>query len=59
MIYVMIVKWQSDIENTKESVLTACDKPYHTNKKLTEMGGYLSLAELGIYWCKWKIHCFM
>jgi len=29
----MIVRWQSDLENTKESVLSDCDKPYHTNKK--------------------------
>jgi len=26
-----IVRWQSDLVNTKESELSVCDKPYHTN----------------------------
>jgi len=30
MDYVYIVRWQSDLANTIESVLTVCDKPYHT-----------------------------
>jgi len=25
----LIVMWQSDIENTKESLLPVCDNPYH------------------------------
>jgi len=29
----MIVGWQSDIVNTKESVLPFCDKPYHMNTR--------------------------
>jgi len=32
-IRVMIVRWQSDLVNTKESVLPVCDKPYQTNKR--------------------------
>ena len=28
-----IVSWQSDLENTKESIFPVCDKPYH---KITE-----------------------
>jgi len=33
LIRVKIVMWQSDIVNTKLSVLPVCDKPYHTNKR--------------------------
>ena len=32
-IRVMIFRWQSDIVKTKESTLSGCDKPYHTNKR--------------------------
>ena len=28
---VYIVRWQSDLINTNENVLTICDKPYQTN----------------------------
>jgi len=28
-----IVRWQSDLENTKESRLPVCDKPYHKIKE--------------------------
>jgi len=28
---VYIVKWQSNLVNTKESLLPVCDKPYHKN----------------------------
>jgi len=31
-IRVMIVRWQSDLVNTKENILSVCDKPYHTKK---------------------------
>ena len=31
-IMVMIVRWQSDLVNTNESLLPVCDKPYNTNK---------------------------
>ena len=42
----MIVRWQSDLVNTKESLLTVCDQPYHTNKqKCTEKGGDWHFAE--------------
>ena len=30
---VIIIRWQSDLVNIKESVLPVCDKPYHNNKK--------------------------
>ena len=30
--YDYIVSWQSDLENTKESTLPVCDKPYHKVK---------------------------
>jgi len=29
----MIVRWQSDLVNTKESVLPVRNKPYYTNKR--------------------------
>ena len=32
-IRVMIVRWQSDLVNTKESVLPVRNKPYYTNKR--------------------------
>ena len=40
-IWVMIIRWQSILVNTKESILLGCDKPYHTNKrtKCTERAG--------------------
>jgi len=28
-----LFKWQSDLENTKESILPVCDKPYHKIKE--------------------------
>jgi len=30
--YDYIVRWQSDLVNTKESILPVCDKPNTTNK---------------------------
>jgi len=46
-IRVLIVRWQSNLVNTEESVLPVCDKPYHTNKKkCTEKRGDRSFAEL-------------
>jgi len=36
-----IVSWQSDLVNTKESVLPVFHKPYNTNKNTTEMEGDL------------------
>ena len=33
-----IVMWQSDLVNTKESVLPDCDKPYHTDKRILQNG---------------------
>jgi len=43
----MIVQRQSDLVNTKDSILPVCYKPYHTNKN-TEWGGDKSFAELCI-----------
>jgi len=34
----MIVRWQSDQVNTKESVLPVGDKPYHMNKRNVQKG---------------------
>jgi len=36
----MIVTWQSDIANAKESAIPVCDKPYHTNKSLEREGDW-------------------
>ena len=33
-----IVSWQSDLENTKESILSVCDKPYHKIKETMPLG---------------------
>jgi len=33
-----IVNWQSDLENTKESILPVCDKPYHKIKENMPLG---------------------
>ena len=38
MYYSYIVRWQSDLVNTKESILPVCDKPYHTNKRIVQKG---------------------
>jgi len=35
---VMIVGWQSDLVNTKESVLPVCDKPFYMNKRKVQKG---------------------
>ena len=35
--YVIIVRCQSDLENTKEIALPVCNKPYHTNKKVQKV----------------------
>jgi len=44
-----IVRWQSDLENTKESILPVCDKPYHKIKALLPLwGGSLKNVELSI-----------
>jgi len=41
----MIAMWQSDLVNTKESILSVCDKPYYKNtKKVQEGGGVWSFA---------------
>ena len=36
----MIVRWQSDLGNTKEIILPVCDKPYITNKKTYQIGDW-------------------
>jgi len=33
-----IVSRQSDLENTKESILPVCDKPYHKIKETMPLG---------------------
>jgi len=38
-IRVMIVRWHSDLLNTKENILPVCDKPYHTNQRRVQKGG--------------------
>jgi len=44
-----IVGWQSDLVNTKESVLPVCDKPYQTDNELQQNGRRLKKnAELCI-----------
>jgi len=43
--YDYIVRWQSDLENTKESILPVCDKPYHKIKENVPLG-----EELEILW---------
>jgi len=52
LITVVIVRWQSDLVNTKkkykESLLPVCDKPYPTNKRNVQKGGDISFAELYI-----------
>jgi len=35
---VMIVRWQSDLVDTKQSVLPVCDKTYHMNKGILQKG---------------------
>jgi len=51
-IRVMIVRWQSDLVNTKESERPDCDKPYHSNKSKVQKGEeivkFSSYAELRI-----------
>jgi len=39
-----IVRWQSDLVNTKESVLPVCDQPYHTNKIYDRNGSRLKIC---------------
>ena len=34
--YDYIVRWESDLENTKESILADCDKHYYTNKVILQ-----------------------
>jgi len=40
----MFVSWQSDLVNTKESVLPVCDQPYHTKKEKYRMGRRLKFC---------------
>jgi len=47
---VIIVRWQSDLANTKDSVLHVYDKPYHTNKNKVQKG-VLKFCE--------TVHCFI
>ena len=43
-----IVSWQSDLENTKESILPVCDKPYHKIKENMPLGEELKNVEISI-----------
>ena len=40
-----IDNWQSDLENTKESILPVCDKPYHKIKENMPLGEELEHLE--------------
>ena len=44
-IRIMIVRWQSDLVNTKKSILPVCDKPYHMNKRTVQKG-----EEIEVWW---------
>jgi len=46
--YRYIVKWQSDLLNTKENQLPVCDKPSQGQKSTTERGGNKNFGELCI-----------
>ena len=46
---VMIVRWQSDLVYTKESILSACDQPYHTNKRQYRETSRLKFCEV-MHW---------
>ena len=54
--YDYIVSWQSDLENTKESILPVCDKPYHNIKENMPHGEELekcgTIHLILIYWIK-------
>ena len=43
-----IVRWQSDLVNTKESELPVFDKPYHTNNGFQQNGEETKNVELCI-----------
>jgi len=42
-IRVLIVRWQSDLVNTKESLLPVSDTPYHTNKRKLQKGEWIKV----------------
>jgi len=50
-IRVMIVRWRSNVVNTKESELPVCDKKIRTNKRKVQKGRRLKR-------CK-TVHCFI
>ena len=50
---VMIVRWQSDSVNTKESVLPVCDKSYHTNKRILQKGEEIEVLRNNAFHEKW------
>jgi len=52
-----IVRWLSDLVNTKESILPVCDKPYYTNngishkwEELENLRNYALSSTLTIYY---------
>jgi len=60
-----IVRWQFDLENTKENTLPVCDKPYHKIKEnlphlaeLKNLWNY-ALSSTRLHKLKWLIICGM
>jgi len=51
-IRVMIVRCQSYLENTKESALRVCDKPYHTNKSKVQKAEEIEVLRNLSFTCK-------
>jgi len=47
--YDYIVSWQSDLENTKESIFPVCDKPCYKIKENAVWGGAWKIVELSIW----------
>ena len=45
-----IVRWQSDVVNTKESVLPVCDQPYLTIEYFRTGGGHWTFSEIYALW---------
>ena len=45
-----IVRWQSDLVNTKENELNVCDKSYHTNNGFQQNGEEIKIC--GTMHCK-------
>jgi len=59
----MIVRWQVDLVNTKESVLTVCYKPYPTNKRKVHTGDEIEVLRNSAFFhttaTSWTSHTFI